>query len=506
MKKYTKFYIFLILIIIISSKIQLNFTIKEDGFSEENEKNNSQKGKLKSFIEAPMGSDPDSKTTMKVCLGYPNQCFDLVIQTNSFYIMVSDADSKYKNPQVNYFNKTKSMTKNVHSRILELDYYDQKIIGQKITDRLTINGQRISKINFLLANSLGKFRDIDGFIGLGYNPNKEEKKFSLIQQLFEKGKIAHKVFTQYYYDNYNGVITLGEIPEYIVNDYIHYGRCKALNKIRNGKEYKNNNWECYIDFMYYGNNVNDMFNMAQFIEDNYKQEVLFLSYRKRSFLPSYLFDMVGQTYLRQALYDKKCTSYYGGIYKWYECDMNLKLPNLNLVFNAWEIRISSDKLFTPSKHNKNKKEFIFYNKHKFEKFLIGRSLLKEFEMVYDYANKQIGFYHKSVRYIGNEKIGPPKVYHFLKDDDEYKTKRINKSETLLPDATPDEVNNNYDPFVQRCKVYLADIFKKVFEILIIIVGIILVLFLIFYGLRNRRRNMIKRSNLHLKKQKLMEMK
>ena len=152
------------------------------------------------------------------------------------------------------------------------------------------------------------------------------------------------------------------------------------------------------------------------------------------------------------------------------------------------------------------KEFIFYYKHKFEKFLIGRSLLKEFEMVYDYANKQIGFYHKSVRYIGNEKIGPPKVYHFLKDDDEYKTKRINKSETLLPDALPDEVNNNYKPVAQRSKVYLADIFKKVFEILIIIVGIILVLFLVIYGLRIRRRNMIKRSNLHLKKQKLMEMK
>ena len=81
-------------------------------------------------------------------------------------------------------------------------------------------------------------------------PNKEEKKFSLIEQLFEKGKIAHKVFSQYYYDNYNGVITIGEIPDYIVDDYIHYGRCKALNKIRNGKEYKNNNWECYIDFLY----------------------------------------------------------------------------------------------------------------------------------------------------------------------------------------------------------------------------------------------------------------
>lgn len=52
-------------------------------------------------------------------------------------------------------------------------------------------------------------------------PIEEEIKFSLIQQLFEKGKIPHKVFSQFYYDNYNGVINIGEIPDYIVEDYFH---------------------------------------------------------------------------------------------------------------------------------------------------------------------------------------------------------------------------------------------------------------------------------------------
>ena len=506
MNKNLNIYALLILISMIISKIQFNFTIKENKSNKENIiDKNIKSSSFKSFIEAPMGSEPDSKTSMKICLGSPPQCFNLIIQTNSFYILVSDYKSKSQEWQ-NYFNKTKSNTLICHSRFLELDYYGQKITGQEVVDRLTINNQRISKIKFLLINPAGKFRKIDGIIGLGYMPSKEEKKFSLIQQLFEKGKIAHKVFSQYYYDNYNGVITIGEIPEYIVEDYIHYGRCKALNKIRNGKEYKNNNWECFIDFIYYGNDINNMNNMIQFVDDNYKQEVLFLSYRKRSFLPLYIFEVFGQTYFNKALYEKKCTSYSGGKYRWYECDNNLRLPNLNLVFNAWEIRINSDKLFTPSKHNKNKKEFIFYYKHKFEKFLIGRSLLKEFEMVYDYANKQIGFYHKSVRYLGNEKVGPPKVYNFLRDDDEYKTKRVNKTENFLPEAKPEEIKINYNPLNQKDKIHLSAIFKVIFEMLIIIVGISLFVFLLIYGLRIRKKILIKKSNLYLKKQKLMEMK
>ena len=499
MKNISILYIFLFLIVIISSKIQLFFTIKDENEYNEQNKN----FKLKSFIDVPMGSEPDSKTLMKLCLGSPPQCFNLVVLTNSFYLMISNSNSQ-SNSQ-HFFNESQSNTLYKYSKFIELDYYDQKIRGQEAIDKLTINGIEISKIYFLLINPSGKYRAYDGFIGLGYMPNKHERKFSLIHQLFEKGKIAHKVFTQYYNDNYNGVITIGEIPDYIVEDYIHYGRCKALNKIRNGKEYKNNNWECNIDFIYYGDN-NDMNNMIQFIENNYKAEVLFLSYRKRSFLPLFIFEIFEKTYFKRALYEKQCIINSGGKYRWYECDNNIQLPNLNLVFDAWEMRITSDKLFIPSKNNKNKKEFIFYYKEQFEKFLIGRSLLKEFEMVYDYANKQIGFYHPNVRYLGNEKIGPPKVYTFLEDDDEYKEKRINISESFLPEINPEENKNKYNPLPQEEKLNFSNILKIIFEILIIIVGIYLIGFLIIYGLKIRKKNLIKQTNLYLKKKYLIEMK
>ena len=128
-------------------------------------------------------------------------------------------------------------------------------------------------------------------------------------------------------------------------------------------------------------------------------------------------------------------------------------------------------------------------------------------MVYDYANKQIGFYHKNVRYIGSEKVLPPKVYTFLNDDKEFEEKRVGNPNSLIPDAQPEEIKkNNYSPVAQDKKIYLADVFKVLFEILIIFIGIAMIGFLFIYGMRMRKKNKIKKSNLYLKKQRLMEMK
>ena len=76
---------------------------------------------------------------------------------------------------------------------------------------------------------------MDGLIGLGYTPNSDERKFSIILQLFENGVIPHKVFSQKYFTEQKGQLTIGEIPKYIVKDYTHYGRCSALDKIVDGK-------------------------------------------------------------------------------------------------------------------------------------------------------------------------------------------------------------------------------------------------------------------------------
>ena len=507
MKYFSYFIIIISIITLISPKLTFNFTIKEDKPNDNLYSNQKTPNLLKSFIDVEIESDFFSKTVMNLCLGTTPQCFDVIVQTNSFYIMVSDYQSRAQESK-HKFDYSKSTTIIRNSRFITLDFFFQQIKGQEASDILTIGGKTLSRVNFLLTSTTGKFRTEDGFIGLGYTPSNEEKKFSIIQQLFENGDISHKVFTQKYTDNYNGHITFGEIPKYIVEDYTHYGRCHALNKIKGKKEYKNNNWECYIDAMYYGDgNDTKKNNIAKFNKEEDKKEVLFLSYRKRTFLPKKIFELIGKTYLKDFISDNKCSVREENRYTFYECDLDVKLQRLNLVFDNWEIPIESEDLFEEPKEGRNKKEFIFYYKDKLERFLLGRSILKEFEMVYDYANKQIGFYHKNVRYLGKDKVLPPKVYDFLNDDKEFEEKTVNTPSNFLPETAPEETKEtNFDPVFQEQKVHLSTVFKVIFEILIIIVGIILIGFLFIYGMRMRKKEKIKKSNLYLKKQRLMEMK
>ena len=127
-------------------------------------------------------------------------------------------------------------------------------------------------------------------------------------------------------------------------------------------------------------------------------------------------------------------------------------------------------------------------------------------MVYDYANKQIGFYHKSFKYIGNEKILPPKVYDFLNDDKEFEERKVEEPTSLLPETKPEEIKEkNFDTIEQDKKVHLSNVFKVLFEVLIIIIGIVLIAFLFIYGMKTRKKEKIKKSNMYLKKQRLMEM-
>ena len=508
MKNLTLFLIILCTMTLILSKISFNFTIKDDEIEEKEYILKTKSNLLKSFIEAKIESDFFSKTVMNLCLGTTPQCFDVVVQTNSFYIMVSDYQSRAQESK-NKFDYSKSTTIVRNSRIITFNYYTQQIKGQEASDILTIGGENLSRVNFLLISTSGKYRTEDGFIGLGYTPSNDEKKFSIIQQLFENGIIPHKVFSQKYTDNYNGHITFGEIPKYIVEDYTHYGRCHALNKIRGKKQYKNNNWECYIDYMYYGDGGDDSKknNIAKFNKEQDKTEVLFLSYRKRSFLPYKIFELIGKTYLKNLISEQKCNTREEFRYTFYECDLDVKLEQLNLVFDSWEIQIDGDKLFEEPKEGRDKKEFMFYYKKNFEKFLLGRSILKEFEMVYDYANKQIGFYHTSVKYVGKDKVLPPKVFDFLNDDKEFEEKKVEQPTSLLPETSPEELKETtYNPVAQDKKVHAADVLRVLFEILIIFVGIILIGFLFIYGMKMRKKEKIKKSNLYLKKQRLMEMK
>ena len=410
------YFIFILLFLSINAQIKWDFHIKDQKAKTQYNYN------LRSTFEVPTEREVGLKTVINACLGTKPQCFELVIQTNTFYIWVRSSSSREKDSKTNAFDYTKSTTIQRNNKFFTKKLFGRKISGFEARDILTIDGKDYSKINFLILESSDTFRSMDGFIGLGYTPKIEERKFSIIQQLFENGVIPHKVFSQKYFTEQKGQLSIGEIPKYIVKDYTHYGRCAALDKVRDGKKYKNNNWECKIDSIYFGGDEKKVI----LISNNNEQKMQFLSYLKRSFIPLEVFQQIGNLFLKKQIKEGKCTLKKNYQYSFYECDKDTVAQNITFVFGDWEFTIQEKNLFKESKEG-NSKELLLYHRDNYEVFLLGRSILKGFEMVYDYANKQIGFYHESVKYKGKQKVAPPKIYQFLEDEEEYQPYKIRRS-------------------------------------------------------------------------------
>ena len=491
---YKFFFVFLVLIISNNSQIILDFKIDENLSSEDNE--NIPSSNLRSSLEIPTENEMEFKTVLNACLGTPPQCFNLGVQTNTFYIWVRSSNSREKNSNVKTFDITSSSTLQKNNQYFERRIFGRKVTGFEARDILTINGEDYSKINFIILETTDSLLGMEGFIGLGYTPNSNERKFSIIQQLFENGVIPHKVFTQKYFTEEKGQLTIGRIPKYIINDYTHYGRCAALDKVINGKRYKNNNWECKIDDIYFGNEEKN----TLYLDKNHEQKMSFLSYRKRSFIPLEIFDQIGNTYLKNEIKEGKCIARHQRRYSFYECNKDTEIPNITFVFGDWEFTIEGKNMFKLNREG-NLKELILYHKDNFEHFLLGRSILKEFEMVYDYANKQIGFYHSSVKYKGKLKVTPPKIYEFLEDADEFQPKTVKDGNLIQPGTNPEEIKIGNDETVQESTIYqITDIIKNILSILILIVVIIIVAVIYIYSKKYIKKEKMKKAKKFLKEE------
>ena len=496
MKTISRFFylVCIILMISINSQIIWDFHVEDKEINYNNINSN-----LRSTFEIPTENELEFKTVINACLGTKPQCFNLGVQTNTFYIWVRSSTSKEKDDKTNSFDFSKSTTLQRNNKYFQKRLFGRRITGFEAKDVLTINGKDYSKINFLILESSESFRIMDGLIGLGYTPNSDERKFSIILQLFENGVIPHKVFSQKYFTERKGQLTIGEIPKYIVKDYTHYGRCSALDKIVDGKKYKNNNWECKIDLIYFGNDEKNIISIPG--NNDNEQRMSFLSYRKRSFVPLDIFEQIGKTYLKKEIKDNKCIVKHELRYSFYECDENINIQNITFVFGDWEFMVDSKDLFVKKKEG-DKKELILYHKDNFEVFLLGRSILKGFEMVYDYANKQIGFYHESVRYRGNQKVVPPKIYEFLEDEEEFQPKTVKEEEhQLYPEAKPEEVRIKNTEDVQESFIYqITDVIKNILSILIIIVVLIIALAIIIYSRKYTTKKKVKKAVKYLQEE------
>jgi large-conductance mechanosensitive channel len=116
-------------------------------------------------------------------------------------------------------------------------------------------------------------------------------------------------------------------------------------------------------------------------------------------------------------------------------------------------------------------------------------------MVYDFENKEIGFYNKeNVHFIGKYKPLPPRKYNFVKDDEDLKPQKAeNKSVNILPEAEG-ENGSEFDKTIEVEKTSdfnLSEFLQSLLSFLIILMVFAIVIF-VFYSYNRYKK--IKKFN------------
>ena len=343
-------FLFLPIISIINSQLIWNFTVQKQP-----------KTKFKSFLEIPSETNQISKTVINACLGTNPQCFDLVVHTSSFYLWVQDKNTK-KSLSDQKFDYSKSSTISVNGQYTQYKIDGVKIYGVNAKDILTVAGRKLCRINFLIIDRPDYFNNIAGMVGLGYTPSKSEKDNSLLSQLFENNIIPHKVFSQKYKSEHNGQLTVGEIPQYIVLDYKNYGRCAAKDREIGDLKYKNRNWECQLNYFYFNRDPNNTFGFPEQTRPELNLHIIFLSYKKKTIIPSDIFLLISNSYFQKGIDNGKCSQKSDEKYTFIECDNDFDPGegSLTLGFENWELTFNKSVLFQNSEDGIKKKFILYY--------------------------------------------------------------------------------------------------------------------------------------------------
>ena len=453
-------------------------------------------------LSFPVVPNNEDFMCLELCISSSKYCRLFVIHGQSFYIWVQDIKNKDKSVEyAKKYDPNKSTTSQVTRILIKIEYEEsQTITGYSIIDNLYLKDKLLMKGSFLSATESSSFQGDEGMIGLGYRGSSKEEKYSFINQLYHNGIIFHRVFTQNFEKGDQGIISFGEIPKNIVDDYKNYGRCPALHKIVDGKKVKNRKWECEINGIYFGDEYDE-----SKVKKYENTRASFFSFRQRALVPQDVFDYFEKNYFDKYISDGTCKKFSVKNYDIFGCKNILEdAPKINIIYGDWVMSLPPSKLFSYKKTSELY-EFIIYHQTNFESWSLGRPIVRLFHMVYDYQNQEVGFYSKEdVKYINKEtEPSKPKLYQKLPDSsDDVNDADDNDDLSELDEEGKDKENKNRNSFdimeeikkesgitnKSKSNTMKGAIFiQKLFYGFLIIMGIIVVLFLAFLYYRHKHR-------------------
>jgi hypothetical protein len=358
--------------------------------------------------ELPLMNSIVDEMIVNLCLGTPPQCFNVLLDSGSFVLWVTNIYSEDTRDAFNKFDFKKSSTFFNTKDPYYIGYGTGEAEGFIANETISLGTAKLPNFNFILVDRESGHTDLDGILGLGYNYEdfrNGSEQFSLIDKLHSENLIKNKIYTQKYIDDKTGSMVIGDLPEEISNDMQNYGNCTL---IRMENQRRNPWWQCEMTLLNYGETEKDVINV--------KQPALFDTGTNFIQAPYEFFIKLFENYLDHPSVKNQCilNAPKGGFHS-IICNKSaniLSLPSLYFVFGDWALMMRPREMF--KKFRDSTVRFIILSEPDSNEWIIGQPLFKKFQIVFDKENHVIGFYGKKdkLKYTGGPLPQPGPEFDF----------------------------------------------------------------------------------------------
>ena len=369
-------------------------------------------------------------------IGSPPQKSNIIVKTDdsniyftSFNHIASENDETYtlKYPNINYFNEEKSNsieineTKNTSYFINNFDQW--KIVYDNF--RINNNSSNEIQLNFVVANSI-KVEE-PGSLGLQI---KEDLSFlqlsqSFLIQLKLNQKINNYKWFIYYGENNKDYLVIGCSPHEF---YVPGSNQKLFPNINLETEFHNINDQIILNRPTMQIKFNDIYITSNLTSLEKDEDFKDIEYFKNGYFKIYLGAIVGpnsyENYLKNIFFkdylnENKChMGTFNQIenlskltFKYYYCEAslynNIKKDFKSLIFKHVDLNenfiLSFNDLFI-----KNDNYLIFlviFHIYNYYYWDLGTPFLRKYQFVFDFDNKQVGYYYDKFRKENNGNEG-----------------------------------------------------------------------------------------------------
>lgn len=341
---------------------------------------------LKSVIykedNLPLTRIKDGLYTIPIQIGTPPQTFEVIIDTGSFILWVpsSDCNPCYYSSKKFKLDKSKTFIKT--TKELNLKFLSGSVSGKISKEYINISDLiKLKDFDFLLANVVDSPLSLEGILGLGRSYNRYPDNYSLINSLHKNGVISKKIFSLKFNNDNSAKFSMGDIPTEINNDINNYSTCE-LSKNKYVEFY----WACNMKRVYIG----DDYNKISISTD--KVPAIFDTGANAIIAPINLFEKFKNIYFRKHLDSKECSIIddLGNNTKAFKCKYQIDLPKIYIQFDNDLIYPFDSKYLFVQEDNLY---YIFFGTSPANGWLIGLPFLRQYHMVYDNENGNIGFYN-----------------------------------------------------------------------------------------------------------------